>query len=56
MLDVVKEFKLGRPIHYTECWHCWRFQRFKECKYRIWVGNKLYCFEKAKDVDDRLWR
>ncbi|RLI82570.1 hypothetical protein DRP04_03680 [Archaeoglobales archaeon] len=53
-IDIVERYGLGKPIHYTTCWHCWRFQQFKQCRYRKWIHGQLYCMLPAKYIDDRM--
>lgn len=54
--ELIEKLHLGREIHYRECWSCWRFQRFHECKYRKWFEKRLFCVKKAEKVDNRLMR
>lgn len=52
--DLMVSYGIGKKIHYQECWNCWRFKRFKECKFRYWLNGELFCIEAAQRVDNRL--
>ena len=53
-VEILERYKLGKPIHYTECWKCSLFYKFEQCPYRFWLGVKLCCVRKAKEIDNRL--
>lgn len=52
--EFIENLKLGKKIHYADCWRCWRFQEFEKCRYRKWFGNQLFCVKEAEKVDTRL--